>query len=124
MELEGKAIGILLGGVDEFLERSDKKAVPARTEPLKNWKDYGRIGMTAFGLGLEAFMPKYARWGKTLGEVGLAFLTKSVSKVIIKETTAAAPAVTYIGRREGVPVSHSAPVSRSYQPEFEGILAI
>lgn len=116
VEITGKAIGLALGGIDEMLERQDAKAVPARTEPLKSWRDYGRIGMVVVGVGTEMFMPRYARMAQTVGEVGAAFLAKSLSKVLFKETTAA---TAYVHRRQTSPVSNPAPnpVGRNYFPQ-------
>lgn len=104
VEITGKIIALGLGGLDELLERADAKAVPARTEPLKTWQDFGRIGMVVVGIGTEMFMPKYARMAETVGEVGVAFLGKSLSKVLFKETTAA----TYVHRRTEAPASRPA----------------
>lgn len=117
VEVIGKVVGAGLGGLDEVLERADAKAVPARTEPFKTWRDYGRIGMVVAGLGGEIFMPRYTRVAQAVGEVGVAFLVKSLSKALIKETVPTA--ATYIHRRQAAPVTNVAPnpVGRGYFPQ-------
>ena len=64
------------------------------------------FGMVVVGVGTEMFMPRYARMAQTVGEVGAAFLAKSLSKVFFKETAPTAPTATYIGRRQATPVAN------------------
>ncbi len=84
----GIVTGVVVGAADEALERMDAKAVPPRTEALKSYRDYFRIGATVLGLAAGFISPKYRAYGDDLAIAALPLLVKSVSKVVMAETTA------------------------------------
>lgn len=79
-------IALVVGGVDEGLERADSKA--GRTANFKKWSDIARL--VGIGIGLAAQMsPRWAGLGDTVSTACLPLLAKSVSKVIAPESTTA-----------------------------------
>ena len=112
VDLMGSAIGIGAGALDEFLERND--AANARIEASKKWTTWVRVGSVVAGyLGVMFnFMPSYA---SPVLQSELPLLTKTVAQVIVKPG---------IGSRAPTAATRPrtfAPVSRTYQPEFEPV---
>ena len=71
---------ILSGGVgvvDLFVEVKDKDN--GRTDPLKRWDDYFRVGGLAAGLAAQVWFPKYARWGESLALSTMPLVIRSLN---------------------------------------------
>ncbi len=104
IDMTGLMYGVGVGVVDEVLERMDVKA--GRTENLKSYRDYFRMFGVGGGLAGQIFgiMPAQA---KTLADACTPLLTKSVAKMVWKET---APT--------GVPMMRYSSPTKAYQPIF------
>jgi len=120
---------ILAGGVgvaDEMLRVKDAQA--GRTEPLKRWMDYLRLGVTVGGLALQVWQPKYARWGQAAALAGMPLVVKSLndSAQIIKGQASYSPRGGNFAPAPQASRPQPAPVASRYpaptnQAEFHNI---
>ena len=109
-------VGVGAGVVDEVLEWQDEKA--GRTEPLKTWTDWGRIGLCAIGY-LGQALNFFPRITAPLAQSEVTLATKSVSAIIRQKVGTTAAMVSR--PRSPASPSPSGRVGRSYQPEFETV---
>ncbi len=107
-------VGVVVGGVDEFLERND--TTNGRADNTKKWQFWGQVGMVGLGLAAQlwGFMDAY---GEPVAQSATPLLTKSLSKMLIKPGITAA-ASSNIAKRYAQPVSSR--ISQTTQPEFAG----
>jgi hypothetical protein len=103
----GVAIGF--GAADKAAQNSD--ATNGRVGSFKTYSDYLRIAGAVGGIGIQMFMPKYAKIAEAIALPAVAFLTQSVWDYAKAGSTTRA--VTY------TPVRRNAPVSRYPAPEFQ-----
>lgn len=79
IDLANVVVAVSAGGVDEVLEAMDEDG--GRTEPFRNWRDWGRVGLTAAGL-LGQTLNYFPQLAAALAQSEITLLTKSVSTVI------------------------------------------
>ena len=94
--------GILYGIVDKVLKDQDATATPApRTDPIKSWSGYFRIGSALVSGVVQATMPKYKDLAAPITGASFAFLTQSVWAYA--NARGAGARVTYVPTRTGAP---------------------
>ena len=129
MKVKWLGLGVAGGNglLQYVLADQDAKAVPPRTEPFKRWADWAGAGGVVLGLAMHFldFMPDFAEpiLYSSLPRAeaaGIDWGRKATGGVAASVPAAYRQPVRALPMPSGVPT----PVSRSYQPEFEGILAI
>lgn len=110
-------VGIAVGGVDYGTEVMDVSN--GKTEAFKNTTDWVRIGLLALGyLGqVGGYMGSVAA---PLAQSELPLVTKTVIRAIRAKMPAAVSSVSQPRSR----VNPNASIGRSYNKEFEAVLAI
>lgn len=113
IQLTNVVLGVGAGILDDVLENDD--AAKGRTEPLKGWADWARIGLAGVGyLGqMFNFFPAVSQ---PLAQSEVTLVTKSVAKYVRSRTGVASASPT---RRE---VAAPAPGRRvGWRPQPIGI---
>jgi hypothetical protein len=94
--------GIAYGVIDKVLKDQDATATPApRTDPIKCWSGYFRIGTAIVSGVVQAAMPKYKEFAAPITGASFAFLTQSVWAYA--NARGMGNRVTYIPQRTGAP---------------------
>jgi len=110
-------VGVAAGGVDEVLEELDVRAV--RTEPFKNWTDWGRVAMTAIGYVGQGFN-LFPRITAPLAQSSVTLLTKSIGRVVRNQMAPTIPGmVSHPRSRVIARVRGAMPIGQTPGPGFE-----
>ena len=95
--------GIAYGVIDKVLKDQDATATPApRTDPIKCWSGYFRIGTAILAAGIEAGMPKYGDYAKPITGAAFAMATQSIW-AYANAHSGTQNRVTYVPTRTGAP---------------------
>ena len=76
VNLTSALTAVAVGAVDTVLEKQD--ADNGRTETMKQWHTWGRVGMVLLGYLQPILLPRIPIPGDTLVVAGLPLLTKTV----------------------------------------------